>query len=108
MPEPTRRGEAAPFCPVYFAWGAEKQESAVQNDHRISRVLRAMVGSFTCADCLAAVARVSSQEVSAFVAGAPGRQMKIEVMIARCARCNQSARVFRAPGSHAPRTEESA
>ena len=99
----------APSCPVYSGWGAENQESAVQNDHRISRALREMVHSYTCADCLGSVARVSSRDVTSFLAGPQSRQMKIEVMIARCARCRQSARVFRLPGGPAPsRDKESA
>jgi len=67
----------------------------MKDDHKISRALRDTVGSYTCANCLARIARVDAANVTMFLAGVHDRETKIDIMIAPCARCGQSARVFR-------------
>jgi hypothetical protein len=70
----------------------------MKNDHRVSRALRDMAGSYTCANCLATIARVDAADVAAFLTGVHNRETRIDVMIAPCFRCGQSARVFRLSG----------
>jgi len=74
---------------------AGSEARTMKNDHKISRALRDTVGSYTCANCLAMIARLDTPDVAMFLAGMHDRETRIDVMIAPCFRCGQSARVFR-------------
>jgi hypothetical protein len=67
----------------------------MKNDYRISRALREMAGGYTCANCLAGMARVDASDVTMYLGGVHSRETGIDIMIAPCFRCGQSARVFR-------------
>jgi hypothetical protein len=63
--------------------------------NKIFRALRDTAGSYTCASCLGIIAHVDAPHVAMFLAAMQDREIRIEVMIAPCVRCGQSARVFR-------------
>jgi hypothetical protein len=66
----------------------------MKNEYKISHALREMAGAYTCANCLGRIARVDAADVTTLLSGMPGRH-RIDVMIARCSRCGETARVFR-------------
>jgi hypothetical protein len=67
----------------------------MKNDYKISRALRDTAGNYTCANCLGMIARLDPSDVAMSLAGMHHRESRIDVMIAPCVCCGQSARVFR-------------